>query len=98
MDEYINRIIEVCSEAKPNQEMIFDNFGKYVLHVKKDEDFIEGTDNYNMVDIVIYKKNAVKREGRFKDLLVGDEVGIHILDMYNVLKGIYDGTRKLSIL
>ena len=51
-----------------------------------------------MVDIIIYKKNAIKREGRFKDLLVGDEVGIHILDMYNVLKGIYDGTRKLSIL
>ena len=98
MEEYINRIIKVCSEAKPNQEMIFDDFGKYVLHVKKDEDFIEGTDNYNMVDIVIYKKNAVKREGMFKDLLVGDEVGIHILDMYNVLKGIYDGTRKLSIL
>ena len=85
MEEYINRIIKVCSEAKPNQEMIFDNFGKYVLYVKKDEDFIEGTDNYNMVDIVIYKKNAVKREGRFKDLLVGDEVGIHILDMYNVV-------------
>ena len=98
MDEYINRIIEICSEAKPNQEMMFDDFGKYVLYIKKDEDFIEGTDNYNMVDIAIYEKNAVKREGRFKDLLVGDEVGIHILDMYNVLKGIYDGTRKLSIL
>ena len=78
--------------------MMFDNFGKYVLHIKKDENFIEGTNNYNMVDIAIYEKNVVKREGRFKDLLVGDEVGIHILDMYNVLKGIYDGTRKLSIL
>ena len=98
MEEYINRIIEVCSEAKPNQVMMFDNFGKYVLHIKKDENFIEGTDNYNMVDIAIYEKNAVKREGRFKDLLVGDEVGIHVLDMYRVLKSIADGTRKLLIL
>ena len=98
MEEYINRIIEGCSEAKPNQVMMFDNFGKYVLHIKKDENFIEGTDNYNMVDITIYEKNAVKREGRFKDLLVGDEVGIHVLDMYRVLKGIANETRKLLIL
>ena len=98
MEEYINRIIEVCDKAKPNQEMMFDDFGKYVLLVKKDENFIEGTDNYNMVDIAIYEKNAVKREGKFKDLLVGDEVGIHVLDMYHVLKGISDETRKLSVL
>lgn len=98
MEEYINRIIKVCDEAKPNQAMMFDGFGEYVLHVKKDENFIEGTDNYNMVDIAIYEKDAVKREGRFKDLLIGDEVGIHVLDMYRVLKGIADGTRKLSIL
>ena len=96
MEEYINRIIEVCSKAKPNQVMMFDDFGKYVLHVTKDENFIEGTDNYNMVDIAIYEKNAVKREGRFKDLLVGDEVGIHVLDMYCVLKGIADGTRIVN--
>lgn len=98
MEEYINKIIKICSEAKPNQTMMFDNFGKYVLHVIKDGDFIEGTDYSNMVDIAIYEKNAVKREGRYKDLLVGDEVGIHILDMYRVLQGIADGTRKLSTL
>lgn len=98
MEEYINKIIEVCSKAKPNQTMMFDNFGKYILHVEKDENYIEGTDDYNMVNIAIYEKNAIKREGRFKDLLVGDEIGIHVLDMYRVLKGIIDGTRKLSIL
>lgn len=98
MEEYINKIIEVCSNAKPNQKMMFDDFGKYVLCVTKDENFIEGTDDYNMVDIAIYEKNAVKREGKFKDLLVGDEVNIHVLDMYFVLKGIADGTRNLSTL
>lgn len=96
MENYINRIIEVCSNAKPNQKMMFDNFNKYVLHIAKDESFVEGTDHYNMVDIAVYEKNAVKREGKFKDLLVGDEVGIHVSDMYFVLKGIADGTRKLS--
>lgn len=98
MENYINRIIEVCGNAKPNQKMMFDNFGKYVLHVTKDEDFIEGTDEYNMVDIAVYEKDGVKREGKFKDLLVGDETGIHVLDLYHVLKGIVDGTRKLSTL
>ena len=98
MEEYINRIIEICSKAKPDQRLMFDNFGKYVLYVRKDENFNENTDDYNMADITIYEKNAVKREGRFKDLLVGDEVGIHVSDMYHVLKGIADGTRKLSML
>ena len=98
MEEYINKIIEVCSNAKPNQKMMFDDFGKYVLYVTKDQNFVEGTDDYNMVDIAIYEKNAVKREGKFKDLLVGDEVSIHVLDMYCVLKGIADGTRNLSTL
>ena len=98
MENYINRIVEVCENAKPNQKMMFDNFGKYVLHIEKDEDFIEGTDDYNMVDIEVYEKNGVKREGKFKDLLVGDEVGIHVLDLYRVLKSIADETRKLSTL
>lgn len=98
MEEYINNIIGICNNAKPNQEMMFDNFGKFVLLAKKDENFIEGTDEYNMVDIAIYLKDAVKREGKFKDLLVGDEVGIHVTDMYHVLKGIADGTRQLTIL
>lgn len=98
MEECINRIIEVCSKAKPGQEIMFDNFGKYVLQISKDENFIEDTDYHNMVDIAIYEKDAVKREGKFKDLLVGDEVGIHVTDMYYILKGIVDGTKKLSIL
>ena len=47
MEKYIQRIIEVSSKAKPGQKMIFD-FGKYMLYIEKDKDFIEGTDNYNM--------------------------------------------------
>lgn len=98
MEKYIAKIIEVCDTAKAGQKIMFDNFGKYILDVEKDSNYIEGTDDYNMVDIVIYEKDAVKREGRLKDLLVGDEVGIHVLDLYRVLKGIADGTRQLSIL
>ena len=98
MEKYINKIIEVCSNAKPGQGMMFDNFGKYILHVEKDGDFVEGTDEFNMVDIAIYEKNAIIREGRCKDLLAGDEVGIHVSDLYNVLKEIADGTRELVTL
>lgn len=98
MENYITRIVEICRDAKPNQKMMFDNFGKYVLHVGKDENYVADTDEYNMVDIAVYEKNGVKREGKSKDVLVGDEVGIHVLDLYRVLKGIADGTRKLSTL
>ena len=98
MENYINKIIEVCKNAKPNQQIAFDNFREYILYITKDEDFNADTDSYNLVDIAIYKKDGVKREGRFKDVLVGDEVGIHISDLYCVLKGIADGTRELSIL
>ena len=97
MEEYIKRIIEICEKAKPSSKMMFDNFGKYILHIEKDADYVEGTDEYNLVDIAIYEKDAIIREGRYKDVLVGDEVGIHVLDMYRVLKGIADGTRILSV-
>lgn len=97
MEDYIIRIINICDKAKPNAKMMFDNFGKYVLQIQKDEDYVIGTDDYNMVDISVYEKNGVIREGRYKDVLVGDEFGIHVLDLYKVLKGIADGTRELSI-
>lgn len=97
MQDYINRIVKICKKAKPNARMMFDNFGKYILHIEKDADYIEGTDEYNLVDIAIYEKDAVMREGKYKDVLVGDELGIHVLDMDRVLKGIADGTRILSV-
>ena len=98
MEKYIDRIIEVCEAAKPNAKMMFDDFGKYILHIEKDGNHIVGTDIYNLVDIAIYEKDAIIRDGKSKDLLVGDEIGIHVLDLYRVLKGIADETRELSVL
>ena len=51
MDEYVKKIIEVCTEAEPAQKMTFDNFASYVLCVEKDET--------NKVNISIYEKNAI---------------------------------------
>lgn len=98
MEKYIDRIVVVCETAKPNAKMMFDNFGKYILHIEKDGNHVEGTDIYNLVDIAIYEKDAIIRDGKPKDLLVGDEIGIHVLDLYRVLKGIAVGTRELSVL
>lgn len=87
MDEYVKKIIEVCTEAEPAQKMTFDNFASYVLCVEKDET--------NKVNISIYEKNAIKREGRYKDLLIDNKVGIHVSDLYNVLTAIINEEGKL---
>lgn len=39
IEKYINRIISICDTAKPNQTMMFDNFGKYILQITKDENY-----------------------------------------------------------
>ena len=96
MEEYIRKIIDVCTEAEPAQTMMFDNVGKYILCVEKDEKYVKGIDDMNKVNIAVYEKNAVIRHGRFKDLLICDREGIHVSDLYVVLKTLTKNTEELS--
>lgn len=96
--DYINRIVDACTKAAPGQEMMFGGLGNLILYVTKDKDFVKGTDEFNMVDMSIYKKDGVLSGGKYKDLLIGDELGVHVTELYNKLLDIVKATKKLSVL
>jgi len=90
ISEYIERIINACKSAEPLKRMCFDNFGPYILYIHKRISlypFINGED-YNFVDVFIYKKNAVKREGKFKDVCVDFVKDVPISNLKEILNDI----------
>lgn len=76
-NDYIERIVSVCNTAKPNQHMMFNNFDKYILYITKE--------NNNTVQITTYEKNAVKREGRYKNILVNTKHNVPVADLACIL-------------
>ena len=101
VDAYINTIINACWDAPGGMRFSFANFGKdrnLRLEVEKEINYTGEGDDWNMIDIVVYKQNVTDPRGRKMDIAIGDEMNIHMLDCYRVLLGIADGSRKLSLL
>lgn len=101
VEAYINTIIDACNDAPGGMRFTFTNYGmnrNLRLEIQKDANYKGEGDDWNMIDIVVYKQNVTDPRGRKIDIAIGDEMGIHMLDCYRVLLGIADGSRKLSLL